>query len=394
MERDALLALGSLLRRHRERRNLTQQELAERAGSGFSVDTISNIERGRNRPRRHTVQELIAVLLLSDVERADVLDAWHESGAGRRQSGAQPGTWARSEHPIGNSLGTRPERCLVGRVEELRRVSVALDIAAQRSGRTVMVAGEAGIGKTRLAQEVAVEAWKRSFVVAAGRCFEAQQTVPFGPFREALSDLVANAAPDGPTEVAQRRPHLARLLSDPMLPPDGSTGAGSDEQQRLFRDVTEFLQSVTGTQPVALMLDDLQWADSASLDLLLHLTRHARSERVLLLGIYRDVGLPRRHTLRTVLGDVIREQLVERIRLLPFEREETGALARDIAGGQLPDALVDLIHARTEGNPFFIRQVLEPLKGPRARREHSPGHSQHRGRCPRERAYRHPPAGE
>jgi tetratricopeptide (TPR) repeat protein len=108
--------------------------------------------------------------------------------------------------------------------------------------------------------------------------------------------------------------------------------------------------------------DDLHWADSASLDLLLHLVRHTRGGRVLLLGIYRDVGLPRRHTLRTVLGDTIREQLVERIRLLPFERDETGALARDIAGERLSDALVDLIHSRTEGNPFFIRQVLEPLK--------------------------------
>ena len=185
------------------------------------------------------------------------------------------------------------------------------------TGRMVLLAGEAGIGKTRLAQEVSVHAWERGFHVASGRCYEAQSGVPFYPFLEALGTLYEEA-PEG---ARGRWPYLERLLPDhfPSRPTAAASGS-QEELQKLLRAVNGFVREVAATSPVALFIDDLHWADEASLDLLQHLARHTRADRVLLVGTYRDVEVGRAHPLRKAVRDLGREQLVERV-----SRKSSGA---------------------------------------------------------------------
>ena len=359
---DSLLELGNLLRRHRLQRGWTQEELTGRTGFGPSVDTISNVERGRNRPRRHTLDELMAALLLSPTERDDVLRCWRASARRLPERGARPAVAEPSQRQRGGYLGALPGGSLVARAEELRQSLAHLETASRASEQLVLVDGAAGIGKTRLAQEIAVAAWDRGFLVASGRCYESQEAIPFYPFHELLEALLDHLPPEEMGEAGRRWPLLARILPEHVNARDDTSSGGHEEQHRLFRAVTGFVQSIARSRPVAIMIDDLHWADPASLELLLYLARFTRSERVFLLGTYRDVGLDRGHPLQAAIRDLIRDQLVEHVSLRPLDREETAALAAAISDQQITDRLLDLVYSATEGNPFMLQHVLQALR--------------------------------
>jgi len=272
--------------------------------------------------------------------------------------------------PIGGFLGAVPDGAIVAREAELAELCAALDAVRNRQGRCMLLAGEPGVGKTRLAQEATVEARSRDFHVATGRCYELQRSVPFFPFREALAAAYAAAPPSLRTEIVAHWPDVLRLLpiapdeSAPTVdaaPPAGEL-AGQEEQQRLFWAVTGFLRALADVRPVALLLDDLQWADSASLDLLQHLARHTRACRVFLLGIYRDDEVTRTHPLQAVLRDLSREHLLQRLAVKRLPAEGTAALVQAMMGeDEVPPALVALIHRGTDGNAFFTRELLRAL---------------------------------
>ncbi|HZS93929.1 MAG TPA: AAA family ATPase [Chloroflexota bacterium] len=264
--------------------------------------------------------------------------------------------------PVGGFLGSLPSGSLVARGDELGMLLHALEVVESGQGQLVLLAGEAGIGKTRLAQEATLVANGRGFLVAAGRCYEPQQSVPYYPFLDALGMAFA-AAPAAVREQAFHRwPYLARLLPDQL----GSTATPSsdspEEQERLFRAISAFLLVLAGHRPVALLLDDLHWADSASLQLLQHLARQTRAGRVILLGTYRDVEVHPEHPLEATLRDLNREQLLNRIALKRLREEETFALITQTMG-QVEEGseLVALVHRHTDGNPFFTGQVLQVL---------------------------------
>lgn len=356
-----LALIGTLLRRHRERQGVTQEELAERAGSGFSVDTISKIERGRNRPRQHTLQELMGALRLNETERAEVLRAWRDAAGPRTESMERPAAHGIQEPPVGGYLGALPANELVGRQREARWALSLLNAAERGSGRLVLLAGEAGIGKTRLAQEVGAEAWRRDFLVAAGRCYEPQETIPYYPFLEALATLYEVAPAEISGVTGQRWPYLATLLPERLQSQEGHSLNSAEEKLRLIRAVVGFVGAVAQVVPVAIMLDDLHWSDSASLDLLVHLVRQTRGQRVFLLGTYRDVEVDRRHPLQAVLRDLMREQLVERIGLELLGRDVTAALIGSITRQPVSEELIEVVHSHTEGNPFFVQQVVHAL---------------------------------
>jgi predicted ATPase len=195
--------------------------------------------------------------------------------------------------------------------------------------------------------------------VASGRCYEAQSGVPFYPSMEALGTLYEEASPAVREAIPERWPYLVRLLPDhfPLAASDDR-----EEAQRLLRGVTGFVREVCAERPVALFLDDLHHADSASVDLLAHLARHTRTDRVLLVGTYRDVEVGPEHPLRKAVRELDREQLVEKVEVLRLGREETAALMSD----RLPEAEVSeefsgLVFDRTGGNPFFTVEVLKAL---------------------------------
>ena len=272
--------------------------------------------------------------------------------------------------PVGGFLGARPAGPLVARDDELRQALAAVEAVIGGSGRMVLLAGEPGIGKTRLAQEISLALGGLGFLVASGRCYEPEQTVAYYPFLEALATAYAATSPDLRASVERRWPDVVRLLPDrqPQVggisasEPTAAATAGQDEQQRLFWSVTGFVLALAKRRPVAILLDDLQWADAASLALLQHLARQTRAARVFLLGAYRDVEVQRQHPLEAVLRSLGREQLVERVPVRRFMPEGTAALVSSAIGGREVSAeFVALLHQRTDGNPFFTQEVLRAL---------------------------------
>jgi tetratricopeptide (TPR) repeat protein len=155
------------------------------------------------------------------------------------------------------------------------------------------------------------------------------------------------------------------LDSAAVAPPAGALrGPAPDheDQQRLFWQIASFVETLAETRPVALLLDDLHWADSASLALLQYLARHMRASRVLLLGAYRDVEVSRQHALEAALRDLHREHLVTRLAIRRLPRDGTALLAAATIGlERVSDEFAQLLHSRTEGNPFFTQEVLRAL---------------------------------
>lgn len=134
-----------------------------------------------------------------------------------------------------------------------------------------------------------------------------------------------------------------------------------EEQQRLFWAVTGFVETLSMSAPLALLLDDLHWADSASLALIQHLTRHTYSHPVLLLATYRDVEVGRQHPLGKARRDLERERLLERIAVLPLTTEDTARLIAARMGQDVSDEFAELVFQHTDGNPLFVPEVLRTL---------------------------------
>ncbi len=342
-----------LLRQYRRAAGLTQRDLALRAALGER--TVSDLERGvAAAPYDDTVRRLASALELTATQSSEL------RVAARPLSGTGAAATVAVRLLEAASLGE-----LVARDAELERVVDLLGHAERGQGYAVLVAGEAGVGKTRLALEVCRRASDRRDQVVFGRCYDAQFGVPFTPFVEALSALSAVSPPELRAAAADRWPHLVRLLPDELGGPDDPWGAsdGPTEVLRLFRAVTGFLRSSAADRPVVLVLDDLHWADRASLDLLLHLVRNTRADPILIIATYRDVEVGRRHPLRAVLRELDREETTVRIRLGNLSEDETATLVRGYwpSAASPPSELASQVYRRTDGNPFFVVETLTDL---------------------------------
>ncbi len=257
----------------------------------------------------------------------------------------------------------------VGRAEELATLKAAVDAALGGRGGLIMVGGEPGIGKTRLAEETTVYAQLRGAQVLVGHCYEAEASLPYLPFIEAIrqyvvarpADALARELGDGASDVAKLvseiRQRLPSVPPSVQLPPD-------QERWRLFESVCTFLASASQASPLVLVLDDLHWADAPSLHLLRHLVRRLGQSRLLVIGTYRDVDLDRRHPLAEALAELRRERLYQRLLLRGFSVGEVVALMEARADHALEPRAQDLaraIHRESEGNPFFIEEILRHL---------------------------------
>ncbi len=261
----------------------------------------------------------------------------------------------------------------VGRREELDHLKEALEDAIAGRGSLAMLVGEPGIGKTRLAEEFAVYARLRGAQVLSGRSYEGAVEAAYSPFVEAFRRYVRQR-PDAELrrELGEGAPEVANLVSEirqrfPDLP-ESPPLQGDAERQRLFGSVTEFLRAATTAAPLVLHLDDLHWADKPSLLMLRHLARHLGGERLLIVGSYRDVELERTHPLAEVLGTLRRETPFRRILLRGLPTSDVVAYLTALADED-PDPeilerrkqLAAALHRETEGNPFFIGEVLSHL---------------------------------
>ena len=174
--------------------------------------------------------------------------------------------------------------------------------------------------------------------------------------------LYEAAPPNVQRKARESWPHLATLLPNQMQARPKVTGEARDEQVQVFQAVTAFLHAVAEHRPVGLLLDDIHWADSGSLSLLLYIIRHSRSAPVCIIATYRDVEIGRHHPLGAALTDLRREGLLERITVRRLEQEGTSRLiAATIGEESVYGEFATLVHRATEGNPYFVQQVLREL---------------------------------
>jgi class 3 adenylate cyclase len=251
----------------------------------------------------------------------------------------------------------------VGRERDLDHLLTTWKTAGAGTRALCLIAGEPGIGKTRLAAELAASVVDDA-TVAHGWCDE-DLGVPFQPFVHVVGALlrsmpdaeVAPAVPFAP-DLARLLPDLGGRFGEVTLPP--SIDAESD-RARLFGAIDALLAQLAARRPLLVVLDDLHWADQPTLALLRWLLRSERDGPVMFLGTYRDTDVDRRHPFGSLLADVRRDARVSRVALGGLDQRGLAAMLADRAGHDAPDAFVRVVYDETEGNPFFIEEVLAHL---------------------------------
>ena len=260
---------------------------------------------------------------------------------------------------------------LVNRVQEMMFLKDTADKATRGEGGVVFVYGEAGIGKTRLTKEIKSHANLRGMQILYGRCpalFKATGVSPYSLWKEIIKDYLQGCTPEElqrvigyyPSEISKIIPEIKQkhiLFSEsPGLSPDL-------EHDRLFEAVSQFLTNISKTAPLIVVLDDLQWADTSSLLLLNYLARGIYRENLLFLGAYRDTEIETKHPLSQVLTDLNRARLLQCTQLKRFSYSEATQMMKQILGqSELPKEFGEKIYEKTDGNPFFIEEVITSLK--------------------------------
>jgi DNA-binding SARP family transcriptional activator/predicted ATPase len=256
---------------------------------------------------------------------------------------------------------------LVGREEQLAVLDAILAGAAAGRGRLVLVTGEPGIGKTRLAEEAARRAVAQDLQVAWGRCYEGEGAPAFWPWVQVVRELLADVAPGklgvllgrSGGEFSQLLPELKELLPGVEPPPVVELAAA---RFRFYQAVTELLRRLGGARPLLVVVDDLHWADTGSLGLLAFLAAELRATRLAVLATYRDVEVAAGQPLAETLGALARQPVVERMALGGLGEAEVARLVATTIGSRPGERLVRAVHERTEGNPFFVTELLRLLQ--------------------------------
>ena len=253
----------------------------------------------------------------------------------------------------------------VGRECALAAADAVLERAQNGRGGILVVAGEAGVGKSPLLREITGAARRRGFMVLKGACFEADRAMPYAPLLDLVREFSASAAPaavahafaPAASALVRAFPELASLFAElpPLEPLDPE-----QERRRLFHAVAETVATLARMQPVLLAIEDIHWGDTASLELLRHLARRISAQQVVLALSYRtdEVTPP----FERWLAELDRTRLATDLTLPPLSEAELSTMLAAIFDGAAPaGAFVPTIHALTEGNPFFVEEVLKAL---------------------------------
>ncbi len=284
---------------------------------------------------------------------------------------------------------------MVGRERELQQAKSLWDQALAGRGQMLLISGEPGIGKTRLAREFVTHV-----EVAGGRALVgasyAEGGTPYAPFRQIIRQVLRSVSPEARLRSvlpearlrsvlpearlrsvsgshAKRSSALpAEILADvltlapelqssfPEVPPRPEPDLLA-EQPRLMENLLIFFSTLTDDAPLLLVLEDAHWADSGSLSLLRYLARHARQQQLMIVATYREVELDQARPLHEVLLDLQRERLATRLKLPRLDRAQTAELLEALFAEPITPDFQEGIYRETEGNPFFIEEVCKAL---------------------------------
>ena len=267
--------------------------------------------------------------------------------------------------PLPTALDLHRASAFVGREVERTAIEEAWQAVGEGGRRVAMLAGEPGVGKTRLASEFAGTVHAAGATVLFGRCDEGLQA-PYKPFVEAFRDYARRCPADRlGAEIAGGGPRLVRLVPElSMFVHTEVSPSGDPETDRyfLFEAVDAWLGAIAHDRPALVVLDDLHWADPSTLQLLRYLSSSHLPGRLLVLGTYRDTDLTRSHPLAAVLADLRREVSVRRVLLRGLAAHEVTEMVSKwgFAEGSTEELAV-AVHDETDGNPFFIGEVLRHL---------------------------------
>ncbi len=345
-------SFGRLLKQFRRSAELTQEALAERAG--YSAIYLRKLERGERFPLAFTVEALADALDLTPTERARLQAAARLAPPARqaRQAAAAP---------AGEALPP-----VAGRTPELALLRRHL---AGDGPPLLMLAGEPGIGKTRLLQEVARWGREQGRGVLPGGCHRHSGQEPYAPFVETLARAIAQRSLAAREQALEGCAWLVRLLpelaEEKLLAPPAWTLESGQERRLMFAAVARFLANIADSGGTLLLLDDLQWAGVDALDLLASLLRSDASQSLRVIGAYRLTEVGPADPLGTLLVDLAREGLVTRVELGPLNTQEATTLLERLLADVQPDdqtRLVEQMLRRAGGVPYFLVSCAQELR--------------------------------
>jgi DNA-binding winged helix-turn-helix (wHTH) protein/predicted ATPase len=352
LQRVPLELLSLLLERHGQL--VTRKEILERVwGKGVFVDGETSINTAVRKLRRALSDDPHAPRFVATVPArgyqfvADI----HLP---------KPGITARPAGPRSSVM--------VGRERELAALIGGLDDATARRGRLFLISGEPGVGKTRLADEVAAVAEAKRMALMVGHCSEHDEAVAYLPFVEILESFVERPqsqdrlrAALGPeaSELARLLPKLKNIL--PGLPPSRALPPAQARRQ-LLNSFFGFVARAASARPALMILEDLHWADDSTLALLDHIARRLSVEPLMIICTYRDAEINITPVLAQTLENLIRGRLASEVRLRRLPRGEVAAMLSSLSGKPPPEGVAAEIFAETEGNPFFVEELFHHLE--------------------------------
>ena len=355
--------------------------LDEDLAAGRYTQLIGELDRlVREYPSRERLREQLMLALYRGGRQADALEVYQQ---GRRllsdELGLEPGEALKDlqrailahdpslDASVSVDVPVDPDRSVfVGREAELDQLLSLLDEAQAGRGRIVLLVGEPGIGKSRLADEVMNTARARGAVVLIGRCWEAGGAPAYWPWvqslralvRETRVDLLREQTGPGAADLAQLVPEIGELV--PVERDQPPLDAGS-ARFRLFEAVSSFLSAAARSSSLVLVLDDLHAADEPSLLMLQFVARELRDSRLLVIGAYRNVDPTPSDPLTSALTELGREPVTRSIVLAGLVEADVGRYF-ELTTGEAPSAeLVAAVSEETEGNPLFLSEIVRLL---------------------------------
>ena len=254
----------------------------------------------------------------------------------------------------------------MGRTEELAALRQAVDRAVRGAGGVILIGGEAGLGKTRLVEEIAAAAGMRGMFVVRGHCYDMEEAPPYTPFVEAIEygltvttrELFRSAMGDAGPEIARFVPKVR--VAFPDLPPPVALPA-DQARHYMFESVCDFFGRAAAIRPMLLVVEDLHWADRSTTELLRSIARRAGESALLLIGTYRDVDLGPHDPFMAGIEQLARLPVVTRMTLKRLNAGEVAAMLSGLSRREPPERLVRLVFTETEGVPFFVEEVYRHL---------------------------------